>query len=213
MFALLGGMSWVSSSYFYRMLSEQLRRDFLLFHVDDTAFRSHLLDGRHDEAFACWAPFVRILSSEAVTRFAICCNSAHVLADRFDPAVRSKLIALPELALASLTPRQSVGLLCSSVTLSHRVYDEPAQRLGVGVVPLDQSDAHTLNADIFDHLTTHAPTTEHIRLVKGMCDQMLDRGVTRVVLGCTELSLLYDHLDPETTICPLRCLLEYLKNE
>ncbi len=212
MFALLGGMSWVSSHYCYELLSTSVERDFLLLHLHDLPFRYHLTEGRYDEAFSCWNPFAKILASDSVSSFAICCNSAHVLEDHFPPEIREKMVSLPNLTLAALPEGSCAGLLSTSVTVGRNLYQKGAAERGIRIIAPDAHEVDILNATIFQNLTESAPSQEDIDLFKNAATNLLEAGADYIILGCTELSLLYEHLDPHTTICPLRVLQNYLKN-
>lgn len=155
----------------------------------------HLVQGGTDPTIALFATCKKLEAAEA-DLIAIPCNTAHAFVDRMQAHLRVPVLNMLDETMAqvaALHPGRLVGLLATSGTLASGVYAEAAARAGVAMIVPDEERQRLVMDAIYGAGGVKAG------LVTGRCrDDLLSvivhlaaRGARVVVLGCTELPLLF----------------------
>lgn len=155
----------------------------------------HLLHQGTDPTIALFATCKKLEAAEA-DLIAIPCNTAHAFVARMQSHLRIPVLNMLDETMAQIAGRYAgrlVGLLATSGTVASGVYADAAARAGVEImVPDADHQALVMNA-IYGASGVKAGFTE------GQCkadlraaiDHLAARGAGVVVLGCTELPLLF----------------------
>lgn len=128
----------------------------------------------------------------------IACNTAHLLFNRLSHA-------LPDLHLQSLIDSvvheaksrdmHTVALLASPTTIKTKLYQNALERAGIVCRVPDEKQINQLEVMIND--TINRTSTEHTSRLRGMSDMFLNNECDGVLLGCTELPIIFgEHEDP-----------------
>jgi aspartate racemase len=155
----------------------------------------HLLHQGTDPTIALFATCKKLEAAEA-DLIAIPCNTAHAFVARMQAHLRIPVLNMLDETMAQIASRyagQLVGLLATSGTVESGVYAEAAARAGVQIiVPDAQHQALVMDA-IYGAEGVKAGVTEgRCRSdVQAAIDHLAERGAGVVVLGCTELPLLF----------------------
>lgn len=155
----------------------------------------HLVHGGTDPTIALFATCKKLEAAEA-DLIAIPCNTAHAFVDRMQAHLRVPVLNMLDetmAQIAGLYPGQLVGLLATSGTVASGVYAEAAQRAGVQMIVPDEASQLLVMEAIYGATGVKAGfTTGQCRddLVKAIV-HLAQRGASVVVLGCTELPLLF----------------------
>ena len=170
----------------------------------------HLVQSGTDPTIALFATCKKLEAAEA-DLIAIPCNTAHAFVDRMQAHLRVPVLNMLDetmAQIAALYPFQRVGLLATSGTVASGVYAEAAERAGVSMFVPDDAHQMLVMEAIYGSTGVKAGFTA------GQCrDDLLKvivhlagRGAGVVVLGCTELPLLFPQtrdFDAEGTLIAL----------
>ncbi|SNR57226.1 aspartate racemase [Haloechinothrix alba] len=202
---LLGGMSWVSSAEYYRLLNERTS-DVLgtphsarcvLYSVDFADIERMQADGRWDEAAAVLGDAARAVQSAGAELLVLCTNTMHKVADEIQAA-----IDIPLLHLADVTARAvldagitRVGLLGTAYTMEQDYYRTRVERHGLDVLVPGADDRATVHRSIFDELVNGTISDASRRSYQQIIAGLAEAGAEGVILGCTEIELLIGRSD------------------
>jgi aspartate racemase len=127
---------------------------------------------------------------------AIPCNTAHAYVERIQPYLKVPIVNMLTVTVAylreSFPALREVGLLATSGTIASGVYQKALEAHGLAqIVPGPALQARVMNA-IYGALGVKAGYTagECVDEITQVVDDLIDRGVEVIILGCTELPLL-----------------------
>ena len=208
---LLGGMSWVSTEPYYRIINETVNAELggfcsariLLLSVDFDEIETLQRTGDWDTAGERLAGSARQLERGGADFIVLCTNTMHRVAEHIERATR-----LPLLHIADATAQHIAAVGCERVGLLGTRYtmEEPfyRQRLehgyGLDVLVPDTQDRSTVNDVIFDELCRGDIRASSRDTFAAIAERLIERGAQGIVLGCTEVGLL---LTPGSISVPL----------
>ncbi len=196
---LLGGTSWESTVDYYRLLNEGARDRLGGSHSADLVLRS--ADFSEIEALQVvddWTSLGRRYAREAAALagagaevLGICANTMHLLYE--DVAG----IGLPVVHLvdavtdaAARAGHTRVGLLGTRYTMgSQELYPARMASRGIEVVVPEPDDAAEVHRVIYAELVRGLVLESSRDALDAVVARLVDRGVSAVVLGCTELGM------------------------
>lgn len=197
---ILGGMGPDASIYFYKILIEKARRDFSVVKNEDypdiilhsIPVPDFIIDqNRVDEALTLLkestkhiAPFCSVLS--------IACNTAHLLLDELQSITDTPFISMIDEVVKSVYQAgyKRVGLLATPTTFRSRLYQNAFDRLnGAKVFVPIPSEIEELGSIVM--ATVGGDFSKTSVRVKAIADNLVTQGVEVIILGCTELPLVF----------------------
>lgn len=138
----------------------------------------------------------RMLASVGCDYIAIPCNTAHFFFDEIQKNVDVEVINIIEETLRYAVERnpglRRVGVLATSGTLHSGVYPLVSERFGIKCVSPDPDTVQQLMHIIYDQVKAGRPV-DHDAFFR-IVEQMKSAGCEAVILGCTELSVIYYEL-------------------
>ena len=138
----------------------------------------------------------QMLESLGCDYIAIPCNTAHFFFDEIQKNVSVRVINIIEETLKyakkTVPHLQKVGILATSGTLSSGVYPHFAETFGIECVLPDENTVKELMHIIYDQVKAGRPVDHD--LFFAIVDKMKDADCDAVILGCTELSVIYYEL-------------------
>lgn len=143
----------------------------------------------------------------------IACNTAHVLLPDLQAATSVPFVSIPVLVAAKVARAgfTRVGLLATPTTLSSTLYDEALGR-SVTLLRPNAATAGQLEKLIFKQLRGLL-TPEDSRSLHHIVDAFIaDNQLDAVILGCTELPLVFGETEDARIIDTLQVLSEGLLN-
>ncbi len=195
---ILGGLGPMSSVYFCEALishtkasSDAEHINFLLSSRADTPDRSSFILGRSaNDPSPVMAEEAKRLEAAGADILAIPCNTAHYFYEKISSAVNIPVINIIEqTALFCKSEGVSkVGVLATEGTLASGAYADVFTAAGIEIEPLAKNEQKIITALIFDQIKSgKQPDMESFLAVSGA---LAERGCQRIILGCTELSLI-----------------------
>lgn len=198
---LIGGMSWESSSEYYRMINELIQKQLggyhsaecVMYSVDFDEIERMQRKNRWEEAAERLVKVAQSLESSGADFILLCTNTMHKVADEIQANIR-----VPLLHIADETARQiraeglhKVGLLGTRYTMEEGFYkDRLVEEFGLEVILPEAKDRQTVHRVIFDELVLGKINPYSKTQYKAIIEKMIDRGAQGIILGCTEIGLL-----------------------
>ncbi len=209
---LIGGMSWESTTTYYRRLNEEVRRrrgglcsaEILLRSVDFARIVDMQKRGAWDEASAEMANLARSLERGGAGMVLICTNTMHKLADAVERAISVPLLHIVD---TTARPIKANGLLrplllATQYTMEQGFYlDRMRTRHGLAaLVPKSADDRRLVHSVIFDELCCGFVRDASRSAYRGIIEKAKKQGADSVILGCTEIGLLIGQDDTDLPV-------------
>ena len=195
---ILGGLGPMSSVYFYEMLTEhtaatadQQHLDILISSRASTPDRTAFILGKSPlDPLPVMETEAQRLQSAGADIIAIPCNTAHC----FYEGIRQS-VDIPVISIIRMTAEfclslglKKVGLLATEGTVASGAYAQALGELGIECAVCDKEDQATVSEIIYGQIKKGVtPDTDAFLAV---ADRLYASGCERMILGCTELSLL-----------------------
>lgn len=205
---LIGGMSWVSTIDYYRLINEGVNHrlggsQYARCVIHSFNFGDiEELNARQD-----WDAYLELVTdaAEGLVRagaegLVLCANTAHVVADRLALRLSIPLIHIAD-PTASAVERAgvaTVALLGTRATMEGTFFIDRLTRRGIRVLVPAPDDRELIHATIFAELGKGILRPETRRRYQEIIGALVAAGADGVVLGCTEIPLLIKPSD-----CPV----------
>lgn len=197
---LLGGMSWESTAVYYRRLNEGTRdrlgglhsASIVLYSMDFASVATLQRADRWSDAAELLAAAAKNLQAAGADLVGIPTNTMHHVADEVAAAIDVPLVHIIDVTAAECVARgfSTVGLLGTAYTMAEPFYRERLAAAGLEVLVPDQSERAMIHAVIFDELCLGVVDDVSRTRSLAVVERLAGRGVSAVVLGCTEIGLL-----------------------
>ena len=190
---ILGGLGPSSTVYFYEMLTsltkascDQEHLDIVISSRATTPDRTAYILGKSDEN-----PVIQMTEdAKRLEKFgadviAIPCNTAHFFYDSI-----AENVSVPVLNIISVTTEagKTIGILATEGTVKSRSYHLAAEKAGISCITPNDSEQKIISSIIYDDIKKGKKTD--IEKFNYVAESLFRRGADRLILGCTELSLL-----------------------
>jgi len=208
---LIGGMSWESSSEYYRIINQTVRQKLgglrsarcLMWSFDFGEIEALQHAGRWDDATALMIDAAQRLERGGADFFLICTNTMHRMADQVQAAVGIPLLHIADPTAERIKAQgiRRVGLLGTAFTMEQEFYKGRLQsRFGLDVLVPDMDDRATVHRIIYEELVQGRVEAQSREAYRAVIARLIERGAEAVILGCTEIMLL---VKPEDSRVPL----------
>jgi len=198
---LIGGMSWESTTVYYRWLNQMAREhlgghhsaELIMVSVDFAPIAAMQAAGEWPAATAVMVEAGLRLEGAGAKALLICANTMHKMADEVQAAIGIPLIHIADAtaeAVRAAGARRPL-LLATRFTMEHDFYLDRLKRGGVeAAVPLE-SERQRLHAIIYDELVRgRIEAASRAAFVAIVQRAAAEDGVDGAILGCTEFGLL-----------------------
>ncbi|KXT77503.1 hypothetical protein STRDD11_02563 [Streptococcus sp. DD11] len=204
---LIGGMSWESTTSYYQLINEAVKKalgglhsaKILLYSVDFAEIEQYQASGDWDKSADLLSGIAQKLESAGADFIVICTNTMHKVA----PQIQEK-IAIPILHIAQATADsllkngvQKVGLLGTKYTMTQDFYKSKLHEAGLEVLIPDQKGIAEVNRIIYDELCLGNIKESSKQTYLAIIDDLKNAGAEVVILGCTEIGLLVKQEDTD----------------
>jgi aspartate racemase len=197
---LIGGMSWESSSEYYRLLNELVRERLgglssarcILYSVDFAEIEAMQTEDRWDDAGRRLAEVARSLEAAGADLLVLCTNTMHKVAAAIQEAVGIPLLHLADTTAAAVRDAglSRVGLLGTAFTMEQSFYRDRLSEHGLEVIVPDPDDRAVVHRVIYEELCLGVVRDESRRAYQEVIGRLVDRGAEGIILGCTEIEQL-----------------------
>lgn len=188
----------MSSVYFYEMLTAHTRAardqehlDLLISSRASTPDRTDFILGRSDgDPLPAMAEEAARLARAGADLLAIPCNTAHCFYTGVQAAVDVPVLNIIEqnAAFCRFLGLTRVGVLATEGTVASGAYKEALTDVGIEYLTPSAEGQAVVSHIIYDQIKRSLPPDT--AAFRAVADELFSRGCERVILGCTELSLL-----------------------
>ncbi len=213
---ILGGLGPMSTAYFYELLTSHTEAACDADHIDllissraTTPDRTAFILGKSkNDPLPVMVEEANRLQRAGAELLVIPCNTAHYFYDGLQKQCKLPMLNIIEETVSFLHDRgiQKIGLLATDGTVQSRSYDNVCKKYQMECMTPDKADQQIIMSLIYDAIKQNKPIDRTAFLQ--IADNLMQKGCKRLVLGCTELSLLNKDktLDPDRFIDSLDVL-------
>ena len=207
---LIGGMSWESTAEYYRIMNTAVKERLgglhsarcLIHSVEFGELAGWLAQNEWDKIEAALVAAARGLETAGADFLLIATNTMHQVAGPVAASVGVPLLHIAETAAEALLAAglKKVGLLGTRPTMEMDFYRDILAARGLEVLIPEAGERAEMHRIIFEELCRGLLSDESRRKGLAMMDRLAGRGAEGLILGCTELGLLFR---PEDAGMPL----------
>lgn len=203
---LLGGMSWESTSIYYRLINEGVKASLGGLHSAQIAMKSVDFDPIEQLQHAGdWEGTAQILIEAAgdiqaaqADCLLICTNTMHKVAPQVQAAIQIPLLHIADATAEVLIRRgvKKVGLLGTAFTMEQQFYKgRLVEKYGLEVLVPDAPERAQVHDIIYRELCLGTIETSSQKAYLEIIENLAGCGAQAVILGCTEIGLLVQQAD------------------
>lgn len=198
---ILGGMGPEASGYLYSTLISKAAKDFgaknndqfpevILYSIPVPDFISD--DKNKDQALRMLKNKVIELNATNISCLSIACNTAHVLLPQLRSISKVPFISIiNEVAKrVSADGKRKVALLATPSTIKYSLYQLALKKYGIKVLIPNTNQLEAIEKIIRNVLRGKRSIQDNKKLIK-IADSLKERGADGIILGCTELPLIF----------------------
>ncbi|MCF8890332.1 aspartate/glutamate racemase family protein [Priestia megaterium] len=208
---LLGGMSWESSTEYYRIINQTVNRKLgghhsaksVMYSVDFEEIKKLQHHDKWDEATELMIRGAQYIEKGGADFLVICTNTMHKMASDIQ-----KEIGIPILHIADATAKRikdqgisRVGLLGTKFTMEEDFYKgRLIDNFNLDVHIPSKREREIIHDIIYQELCLGKIEEESKSTYQKIINGLIKDGIEGVILGCTEISLLINQNDISTPI-------------
>lgn len=207
---LIGGMSWESSTEYYRIINEEVKKKLgglhsakcILYSVDFEEIEVCQSNGEWDKAALILSEAARSLEAAGTDFVVICTNTMHKVASEIQAAIHIPLLHIADITAQNVLANgiKTIGLLGTRYTMEQDFYRSRLEAQGIKVLIPEEADRTTVNHVIYHELCLGQIIKESKDKYKKIIEDLTKKGAEGIILGCTEIGLL---VKPEDSAVPL----------
>ncbi|MEW4129131.1 aspartate/glutamate racemase family protein [Bacillus thuringiensis] len=197
---LIGGMSWESTSEYYRIINEEIKERLgglhsakcLINSVDFEEIERCQSSGDWDGAGEILGNAAYSLQKGGADFIIICTNTMHKVVGK----IKAK-INIPVLHIADATAKeikrkdiQKVGLLGTKYTMEQDFYKSRIEEHDIKVIVPSEKNRKEINKVIYTELCLGKIVSQSREYYKRVIEELVQKGAQGIILGCTEIGLL-----------------------
>ncbi|MEW4236352.1 aspartate/glutamate racemase family protein [Bacillus thuringiensis] len=197
---LIGGMSWESTSEYYRIINEEIKERLGGLHSAKCLINSvDFEEIERCQSSRDWDGAGEILGNAAYSLqkggadfIIICTNTMHKVVGK----IKAK-IDIPVLHIADATAKeikrkdiQKVGLLGTKYTMEQDFYKSRIEEHDIKVIVPSEKNRKEINKVIYTELCLGKIVSQSREYYKRVIEELVQKGAQGIILGCTEIGLL-----------------------
>lgn len=198
---LLGGMSWESTTDYYRCINEEVKRrlgglhsaKLVLYSVEFSEIEELQMQGDWGKAGQVLAQAAQSLERAGAEALVICTNTMHKVAPQVAASVSMPLLHIADATGEALKEQgvRQVALLGTAYTMEQDFYKQRlVDNYGLVVMIPDKEDRAEVHRIIFEELCRGEVRAESRARYVAVVEKMQRQGAQAVILGCTEIGML-----------------------
>lgn len=208
---LLGGMSWESTSDYYRLINTLVKQQLGGLHSAKIALYS--IDFAEIEVLqqqGDWQQAAQLLTKAALNIqqagadfLVICTNTMHIVAEQIQQNITIPLLHIADATGEALLANniKTVGLLGTAFTMEKEFYKgHLTNKYGLKVITPNEQDRQQVHQIIYQELCVGEikPTSKQTYLA--IIDRLVAAGTEAIILGCTEIGMLIKQQDTQVAL-------------
>lgn len=199
---LIGGMSWISTSSYYKHINQQVQRrgppmssaPLLIESLDFAPLYGIREKGDWERAAGVLIDSARRLEACGATALLIGANSMHKVYDQVAASVDIPILHIADCVGARMKEKgiTDAALLGTRLVMTESFYRKRLVAHGVDLLPPDMDVVETVDGIIYNELMLGKVTRHAERTLRTIITRKEQDGAHAIVLACTELELVVD---------------------
>jgi len=202
---IVGGMTWLSSIDYYRMLNEMVLEKtngkdsakIILYSVNFGEIKRLTEEDNWNGLANIVCDAAAKLEKAGADCILIGANTMHKIADIIQLSVNIPLIHISEITAGEISKQQlnKVALLGTKYTMQLDFYKDKLAKQGISTIIPGEKDIEYLNFTIYNEMGKGIFTSAIKERVVQIINELIQQGAQGVILGCTELPILIKQQD------------------
>ena len=136
------------------------------------------------------------LQSNGADVLVIACNTAHYYYDELKRYVDIPIIHMPKETAKALKSKDihTAVILATDGTIQCGIYESVLNEEGIRSILPNEQEQHLIMTLIYQCVKAGEPFSAYIEDIKNMVKRLSDAGAQALILGCTELPIVFDEL-------------------
>jgi aspartate racemase len=207
---LIGGLSWVSTVEYYRLLNEMINArlgdlhsaKILLYSVDFNEIRDLTFQGDWKGIADRMGAIAGNLEKAGADCLLLGANTMHKIAADVQSRIGIPLLHIADAAGAAINKMNlsSVALLGTRYTMEDGFYQASLSGMGIKTLVPEEADRDFVHDAIYRELGKNIFRPETKARMIGIISKMTGQGAQGIVLGCTEIPMLIKPADCTTIL-------------
>ena len=208
---LIGGMSWESSSEYYRIINNTIKERLgglhsakcVMYSADFEEIEKLQHQGKWDELTKLMINFAQKLEVACADFIVICTNTMHKMAQEVENNINIPLLHIADATAERIIEKglRKLGLLGTNFTMEEDFYKKRLkERYDIDVIIPSQNDRRIIDNVIYNELCLGIIEQSSKEKFKEIIKVLVSDGADGVILGCTEIPLLISQEDVETPL-------------
>ncbi|MDK2755918.1 MAG: amino acid racemase [Blastomonas fulva] len=199
---LIGGMSWVSTETYYRLINKEVQKragslcsgPMVIESLNFCDLAQVTTPEGWDHAAEKLTAAARSLEQAGATAILICANSMHKVYDRVQGAVSVPIIHIADCVGEKMQADgiKRAALIGTRNVMLESFYRQRLIRHGISLLAPKMERVEEIDRIIYDELMEGRVVRESERTMKTFLTNIAKEDVEAVVLGCTELEMIID---------------------
>lgn len=198
---LIGGMFWESSSVYYKILNQEIKKSLggvhscqsLMYSVDFGEIATLQHNGDWDKLGEMMIDAARKLEKGGADFIILCTNTMHKLADKITETIKIPLIHIADATAEAIKSSKikKVGILGTKFTMEQDfLKGRLIESHGIETIIPNKEQREIVHNIIYKELVKGIITGKSRQAYLEIIDDLIANGAEGIILGCTEISLL-----------------------
>lgn len=202
---LIGGMSWESTSLYYKTINEYIKNKLgglysakcILYSVNFEEISRLQKSGDWEKCGEILGDIAKKLATAGADYIVICTNTMHKVVPEMKKYINIPVIHIAEAAYGRIAPKgiKNIGLLGTKYTMQQDFYKSILIDKGLNVIIPDEEDIEFINNVIFNELCCGEINPKSKQKFIEIVEKLKKKGAEGVILGCTEIVMLISQKD------------------
>jgi aspartate racemase len=208
---LIGGMSWESSSEYYRIINETVRErlgglhsaECIMYSADFEEIENLQHQGKWEELTKLMLNFAQKLEGAGADFIVICTNTMHKMAEEVENNTNIPLLHIADATAEKIIEKglRKLGLLGTNFTMEEDFFKKRLEeKYNIEVIIPSQNDRRIIDSVIYNELCLGIIKQSSKEKYKEVINRLISDGADGVILGCTEIPLLVSQGDVEMPV-------------
>lgn len=202
---LIGGMSWESTSLYYKTINEYIKNNLgglysakcILYSVNFEEISRLQKSGDWEKCGEILGDIAKKLETAGADYIVICTNTMHKVVPEMKKYINIPVIHIAEAAYGRIAAKgiKNIGLLGTKYTMQQDFYKSILIDKGLNVIIPDEEDIEFINNVIFNELCCGEINPKSKQKFIEIVEKLKKKGAEGVILGCTEIVMLISQKD------------------
>lgn len=202
---LIGGMSWESTSLYYKIINEYIKNKLgglysakcILYSVNFEEISRLQKSGDWAKCGGILGETAQKLETAGADFIIICTNTMHKVVPEIKKYIKIPVIHIAEAAYNRIAPTgiKNIGILGTKYTMQQDFYKSILIEKGLNVIIPDEDDIELINSVIFNELCCGEIKADSKKKFLDIVEKLKRKGAEGIILGCTEIVMLISQND------------------